>query len=111
MKRRIPGGGQRGDSTAHVGRFGPARCSCQLVAAAVPGCCIRWRRRVNPAWRVAAVEISNEPAVSALGVTAEPDGWGQLIVAVGDIHTAESFPTASGKCGSRSRVGGVPLAL
>jgi hypothetical protein len=38
------------------------------------------------------VEISNEPAVSALGVTAERDGWGQLIVAVGDIHTAESFP-------------------
>jgi hypothetical protein len=38
------------------------------------------------------VEISNEPAVSALGVTAERDGWGQFIVAVGDIHTAESFP-------------------
>jgi len=38
------------------------------------------------------VEISNEPAVSALGVTAERDGWGPLIVAVGDIHTAESFP-------------------
>jgi hypothetical protein len=38
------------------------------------------------------VEISNEPAVSPLGVTAERDGWGQLIVAVGDIHTAESFP-------------------
>jgi hypothetical protein len=48
--------------------------------------------RVNPAWRVAAAEISNQPAVSALGVTAERDGWGQLIVAVGDIHTAESFP-------------------
>jgi hypothetical protein len=30
-------------------------------------------------------------AVSALGVTPERDGWGQLIVAVGDIHTAESF--------------------
>jgi hypothetical protein len=45
----------------------------------------------NAAWR-AAVEISNEPAVSAFGVTAERDGWGQLIVAVGDIHTAESFP-------------------
>jgi hypothetical protein len=42
--------------------------------------------------RVSAVEISNEPVVSALGVTAERDGWGQLIVAVGDIHTAESFP-------------------
>ena len=26
------------------------------------------------------------------GVTAERDGWGQLIVDVGDIHTAESFP-------------------
>jgi hypothetical protein len=38
------------------------------------------------------VEISNEPAVSALGVTAERDPGGQLIVAVGDIHTAESFP-------------------
>jgi hypothetical protein len=38
------------------------------------------------------VEISNEPAVSAFGVTAEHDRWGQLIVAVGDIHTAESFP-------------------
>jgi hypothetical protein len=39
-----------------------------------------------------AVEISNEPNVSALGVTAERDGWGRFIVAVGDIHTAESFP-------------------
>jgi hypothetical protein len=48
--------------------------------------------RVNPAWRAAAVEISNEPAVSALGVAAERDGWGKLIVAVGDIYTAESFP-------------------
>jgi hypothetical protein len=38
------------------------------------------------------VEISNEPAVSALGVTAERGGWGHLIVAVGDIHTAKSFP-------------------
>jgi hypothetical protein len=27
------------------------------------------------------VEISNEPAVSALGVAAERDAWGQLIVA------------------------------
>jgi len=32
------------------------------------------------------------PAVSALGVTAERDGSGQLGVAVGDIYTAESFP-------------------
>jgi hypothetical protein len=39
-----------------------------------------------------AVEISNEPAVSALGLTAERDGWGQFIVAVGSIHTAVSFP-------------------
>jgi hypothetical protein len=31
-----------------------------------------------------AVEISNEPAVSALCVTAERDGWDQLIVAIGD---------------------------
>jgi hypothetical protein len=38
------------------------------------------------------VEISNEPPVSALGLTAERNGWGQLIVAVVDIHTAESFP-------------------
>jgi hypothetical protein len=38
------------------------------------------------------VEISNELAVSALGVTAERDGWGELDVAVGEIHTAESFP-------------------
>jgi hypothetical protein len=38
------------------------------------------------------LEISNGPAVSALGVTAERDRWGQLIVAVVDIHTAESFP-------------------
>jgi hypothetical protein len=38
------------------------------------------------------VEISNKPAVSALGMTAERDVWGQLTVAVGDIHTAESFP-------------------
>jgi hypothetical protein len=53
-----------------------------------------WRRgcRVIPAGCVAAVEISIEPAVSALGVTAERDGLGPLLVAVGDIHTAESFP-------------------
>jgi hypothetical protein len=38
------------------------------------------------------VEISNEPAFSTLGVTAERDGWDEFIVAVGDIHTAESFP-------------------
>jgi len=38
------------------------------------------------------VEISNEPAVWAVGVAAERDGWGKLIVAVGDIYTAESFP-------------------
>jgi hypothetical protein len=58
-----------------------------LAAAATRRGC-----RVNPAWRDAAVEISNKPAVSAVGVTAERDGWGQLIIAVGDIHTAESFP-------------------
>jgi hypothetical protein len=39
-----------------------------------------------------AVEISNEPVVAALGVTAKRDGWGQLIIAIGDFHTAESFP-------------------
>jgi len=38
------------------------------------------------------VEISNEPTFSALDVTAERDGWDEFIVAVGDIHTAESFP-------------------
>jgi hypothetical protein len=38
------------------------------------------------------VGTSNETAVSAVGVTAERDRWGALIVAVGDIHTAESFP-------------------
>jgi len=37
------------------------------------------------------VEI-NDPAVAALAVAAERDGWGQFDVAVGDIHTAESFP-------------------
>src|SRR4051794_27809176 len=47
---------------------------------------------VNPASRVAAVEISNEPALSALGVTAARDGWNEFIVAVGDIHTVGSFP-------------------
>jgi hypothetical protein len=50
------------------------------------------------------VEISNGPTVSALGFTAQRDGWRQLIVAVGDIHTAESFPTASGESGSATRV-------
>jgi hypothetical protein len=39
-----------------------------------------------------AVEISNEPAVLSHGVTAERDDWGQLFVAIGDIHTAECFP-------------------
>jgi hypothetical protein len=48
------------------------------------------------------VEISNEPAVSALGVTAERDGWGQLIVAVGDIHTAEPFPDSLRRKGERA---------
>jgi hypothetical protein len=38
------------------------------------------------------VEISNEPAFSALGVTAARDGWNEFIVAVGDTHTAGSFP-------------------
>jgi hypothetical protein len=51
-----------------------------------------WGCRENPHRRVVAVEISNEPAISALGVTAERHRWRQLIVAVGDIHTAESFP-------------------
>jgi hypothetical protein len=46
------------------------------------------------------VEISNEPAVSALDVMAERDGCGQLIVAVGDIHTAESFPDSLSKSDS-----------
>jgi hypothetical protein len=38
------------------------------------------------------VEISNEPALSALGAAAECDGWDQLIVAIVGIHTAGSFP-------------------
>jgi hypothetical protein len=38
------------------------------------------------------VEISNEPGVSALGVTTGCGGWGEFIVAIGDIHTAEFFP-------------------
>jgi hypothetical protein len=38
------------------------------------------------------VEISNEPAFSALGVTVACDGWNEFIVAVGDTHTAGSFP-------------------
>jgi hypothetical protein len=36
--------------------------------------------------------MSNEPAVSVLGVTAERDGADRLIVAVGDVHSAESVP-------------------
>jgi hypothetical protein len=67
----------------------PERAS---AADAEPSAATRRGCRVNPAWRVATVEISNEPAVSVLGVTAQRDGWAQLIVAVGDIHTAESFP-------------------
>jgi hypothetical protein len=50
------------------------------------------RCRVNPASRVAAVEIPNEAAVSGVAVTAEGDGQGELILAIGDIHTAECFP-------------------
>jgi hypothetical protein len=50
------------------------------------------------------VEISNEPAVSALGVTTECEGWGQLIVAVGDIHTAEPFPDSLGSKQQRVHV-------
>jgi hypothetical protein len=65
---------------SHRSRSGPES------AGFVGGC------RVNPAWPVAAVEISNEPAVTALGVALERDGWDNLIVAVGDIHTAVSFP-------------------
>jgi hypothetical protein len=68
----------------------------RATVAARRGC------RVNPAWCVAAVEISNEPAVSALGVAAERDGWGKLIVAVGDIHTAESFPDSLRRMRKRS---------
>jgi hypothetical protein len=43
------------------------------------------------------VEISNDPAVAALAVAAVRDGRDEFDVAVGDIHTAESFPTASMK--------------
>ena len=56
-------------------------------ASALDGGC-----RVNPASRVAAVEIPNEPAVSGVAVTAECDGEGELILAIGDVHTAECFP-------------------
>ena len=38
------------------------------------------------------MEISDEPAVSALGITAHRDVRGQLIVAVGDIHNPRRFP-------------------
>jgi hypothetical protein len=55
-------------------------------------CRFRLRLSGHPAWRVAAVEISNEPAVSALGVRAERDGYGQLIVARWYIHNAKSLP-------------------
>ena len=58
MKRRIPGGGQRADSTAHVERFGPARCSCQLVAAAVPGSCIRCKAAPTP-WLLHSPDTSS----------------------------------------------------
>ena len=71
---RVPG--QRDDSIGPESSTAARRRGCRVIAAS----------------RVVAVEISNEPAVSALGVTAERDGCGQLIVAVGDIHTAESFP-------------------
>jgi hypothetical protein len=51
------------------------------------------------------VEISNEAAVSPLGVTAESDGWGQLIVTVGDIHRAEPFPDSLRQARYSSRIG------
>jgi hypothetical protein len=50
-----------------------AHAAIRLSCASRRGC------RVNPAWRAAAVEITNEPGVSALGVTAERDGRGKLI--------------------------------
>ena len=46
----------------------------------------------NPHWVRCGGGNRKEPAVSALSVTAERDGLGQLLVAVGNIHTAESFP-------------------
>jgi hypothetical protein len=52
------------------------------------------------------VGVINEPAVSGLGVTAERDGCGQLDVAVGDIHTGESFPTASTRSSSHDAAPG-----
>jgi integrase len=53
-----------------------ARRGSLLVAASrlLPAAPSRRGSRVNPARRAAAVEISNQPAVSALGVTAERDG-------------------------------------
>lgn len=58
------------------------------------------------------MEISNEPAVSPRGVTAARDGWGQLIVTVGDIHTAESFPDSlASKEQSRRDLGGLIYSM
>jgi hypothetical protein len=84
---------------AHLGAAHAGSCRESSGAALPPPSVGRAREcqmhreplRVNPAWRVAAVEISNEPAVSALGVAAERDGWSKLIVAVGDIHTAAAW--------------------
>jgi len=67
----------------------PATRTGAALGAAAP---LRGGCRVNLAGRVAAVEISNEPAVSARGVTAECDDWPSLEVAVGGLHIAESFP-------------------
>jgi hypothetical protein len=74
------------------GSSGPALLLSMELGSAGPAAAFSRGCRVNPAWRGVAVEISNEPAVSAVGVTAELDDGRQHIVAVGDIHTAKSFP-------------------
>jgi hypothetical protein len=67
-------------------------------------CRCRIEARLSGKSRLArcAVEISNEPAVSTLGVTAERDGWDQFIIAVAISTPANLFPTASGKSSSAS---------
>src|SRR3954449_8163783 len=79
-------------STAVMKSASVAHAIGALPPATRPAAPSRRGCRVNPARPVAAVEISNDPAVLALGVAAERDSGDQLDVAVGDIHTAESFP-------------------
>jgi hypothetical protein len=48
------------------------------------------------------VEISNYGSVSGAHGTADSHCYARLVINVGDLHTAESFPTASGESGSAS---------